>query len=68
MEAEWRCRLTRRKMCEAPWKGGWGYLSRRLTGNLALEGYRQGRLSLAELDREAALQELADSNRQSRRG
>ena len=76
----------------------WGNLSRRLTGNLALDGYRQGLLSLAqvrllglatrweaqqflgshgipvfdfdpaELDREAALQELADANRQPKRG
>jgi hypothetical protein len=80
-------------------EGRWGNLSRRLTGNLALHGYRQGLLSLAqvrrllglatrweaqqflgshgipvfgfdpaELDREAALQELADANRQSKRG
>ena len=79
-------------------EGRWGNLSRRLTENLALDGYRQGLLSLAqvrrllglatreaqeflgshdipvfdfdpaELDREAALQELADANRQSKRG
>jgi len=80
-------------------EGRWGNLSRRLTENLALDGYRQGLLSLAqvrrlpgfatrweaqeflgshdipvfdfdpaELDREAALQKLADANRQSKRG
>jgi predicted HTH domain antitoxin len=80
-------------------EGRWGDLSRHLTENLALDGYRQGLLSLAqvrrllgfatrweaqeflgshgipvfdfdpaELDREAALQELADSNRRSKRG
>jgi predicted HTH domain antitoxin len=80
-------------------EGRWGNLSRRLTENLALDGYRQGLLSMAqvrrllglatrweaqeflgshgipvfdfdpaELDREAALQELADANRQSKRG
>lgn len=77
----------------------WGDLSRRLTEDLAIDGYRQGLLSLsqvrrllglktrweaqhflgshgvavfdfdpAELDREAALQELADSRRTSERG
>ena len=79
-------------------EGRWGNLSRRLTENLALDGYRQGLLSVAqvrllglsrrweaqqflgshgipvfdfdpaELDREAALHELADAHRQSKRG
>jgi hypothetical protein len=79
-------------------EGRWGDLSRRLAEGLALDGYRQGLLSLAqvrrllgfatrwdaqeflgsrgipvfdfdpsELDREAALQELADSHRRSER-
>ena len=32
-------------------EGRWGNLSRRLTENLALDGYRQGLLSLAQVRR-----------------
>ena len=80
-------------------EGRCGNLWRRVTENLALDGYRQGLLSLAqvrrllglatrweaqrflgsrgipvfdfdpaEIDREAALQELADANCQCKRG